>query len=103
MAALAWVLIPVAKAREWTGEHVDARRLAALGIQIDVPLGPYVSVAVVLGILATGVLLATVAVDEDYAERLADALLRQPAGAALGTAVPYLHMRKDTPHAPRLS
>ena len=99
MGALTWVLIPVATARDWTATSVDIHTLAALGVHIDVPLGPYITVSLVLGLLATAVLLASVAVDDDYAEQLADALLRQPARAALGAAVPYLHMRDAAPPA----
>jgi hypothetical protein len=97
MGALTWVLIPVATASEWTSAPIDIQQVTALGMQVDVPLGPYVTVSIVLGLLATAVLLASVAVDEDYADQLADALLRQPARAALGAAVPYLRMRDATP------
>jgi hypothetical protein len=99
---LTWILVPVATAREWTTAAIDVHTINALGVQIDVPLGPYVSVPLVLGLLATAVLLASVAVDDDYAEQLADALLRQPARAALGAAVAYLHMRdaRDPTDAP---
>lgn len=96
---LTWVLIPVATARDWTGEAVAIQRVAAMGIRVDVPLGPYVTVSILLGLLATAVLLASVAVDDDYADRLADALILQPARAALGPAVPYLRMREATPPA----
>ena len=97
MGALTWILIPIATARDWTAASVDIQKVGALGVYIDVPLGPYITVSLVLGLLATAVLLASVAVDDDYAEQLADALLRQPARAALGAAVPYLHMRDAAP------
>ena len=97
MGALAWALVPVANAQAWTGHDVDDARIELLGITAHVPLGPYVVVASLLGLLATAVMLASVAMSEDYARRLAEALLRQPAETALATVVPYLRMSKEKP------
>lgn len=77
MGALAWALVPIANVRTWTGGRVDWFVSAHSVQRAQVPLGPYVIVALLLGLLATSVLLASVAVDDDYARRLADAT--QPA------------------------
>jgi hypothetical protein len=97
MGLMCWVLIPIANAQDWTKTNVPVQHVVALGVSFDVPLGPYLMVAVLLGLLAAAVLLASVAVDEDYARRMAEALLQRPAGEAIATLVPYLRIRAAQP------
>ena len=90
---LAWILVPVRTASEWTGEVVPVEAVTLLGHTVSLPVGPYLLVAGLLGGSAAVVLLASAAVQEDLAERLAEAVMRHPVTDAVSLAAPYLLLR----------
>jgi hypothetical protein len=97
MGALAWAMIPIAVADDWAGSAIEVATVDVLWLDFDVPLGVYIVVSTLLGTLASAVLLASVAVDQEYANQLATALLEQPTTDAAMASGPYLAMRKQRP------
>jgi hypothetical protein len=90
---LEWTLVPTSAASSWIGEPASTRDFEFLGFAATVPVGVYLTVASLLGIAATGVLLASAAVDDGYADRMSDAVLRRPATEAAELSLAYMLSR----------
>lgn len=91
---LAWIVVPVQVAQDWTGSVVRMVTLETPAGEVHAPYGPFVAVALILGALATAVLLAFVLTDEGYAGGLTRALLREPVEAGMEFALPYAALRQ---------
>jgi hypothetical protein len=90
---LAWALIEKSVAAGWLNERVPVREIDAVIGDFAIPVGPYLLVSGLLGVIATAVLLAFVATEERYARELSTALLRQPLAEGLAVALPYQALR----------
>lgn len=86
---IAAAAIPRGVAADWSQEGVPVERIE-LGLDVTLPGGPYIAVALMLGIAATAIFLALVLTDDRYADALSDALLHEPAHESLMLGLPYL-------------
>jgi hypothetical protein len=86
---LAWILLPTVTVSRWSDETVEVRHIDLALISFDVPLSPYLKVAALLGAVATTIMLASAAIERDYARQLAEALLRHSALDGLLLVLPY--------------
>jgi hypothetical protein len=100
MALLAWTLIPLRTASAWSREPIATLHVDVLVGSFALPVGPYVTVAVLLGTLSTAVFLASVVVDADYADRFSSALLSEPASRGLALTGMYLALVKRSARPP---
>ncbi len=95
---LAWVVISGATAARWVSAAVPFYGVPLLGF--DVPAGPYIEVAGLMGILATAIFFAFVITDEEkYVTTLSDLLIHAPLKEAAAFALPYARVR-ETEGAP---
>ena len=91
---VAAVAVPRSVASSWSGERISTTRVDLLW-EVVFPCGPYVEVALFLGVAATAIFLALVLTDERYSVALTDALLHEPAYRSLAVGVPYLALMAD--------
>jgi hypothetical protein len=87
---LAWAAIPIATSAGWVGHPITTETVGLAGVDVVVPIGPYVSVAVLLALVATAAFLAFALTEDRYSTALSDLVLRQPAEACLRLSVPYV-------------
>lgn len=90
---LAWTLIPGEVSAEWLGSPVDGASIDLLVAHLTAPLGAYVVVAALLGLIATSVLLGFVITEERYAGDVTGAVLYEPVHGAATVGLPYVAIR----------
>lgn len=84
-----WLLVPASSVEGWIAVAVPHYSGNVIGIDFNAPLGVYLKIAGLLGILATAVLMASVAVDESHADRFAAAVLEKRVTEALPFVVAH--------------
>jgi hypothetical protein len=89
--ALAWAVVTVGTAARWTGEAIPSQEVSVLGLGAHLPGGPYLKVALLLGIVATAIFLAFVLTEDRYSTALAEALVEEPVEHCLALAVPFAY------------
>lgn len=94
---LAWTLVPIEASTKWVEGTVPTVTASFAGASVDLPTGPYLGVATLLGIVATAVLLAFVVTEDNYEAELSDALLSDPLDEHVLVAVPYVALYVDSP------
>jgi len=94
---LAIVLVSTDVAKRWMGQAPPTERIGLPTGAFELPAGPYLSVALVLGVLATAVLLAFVLTEDRYGEGLARVLLKEPLEAGMPVALLYRALRDEVP------
>lgn len=87
--ALLAATVPSDLAAEWSQTSVPVHEVALLGLSVDLPGGPYVAIAVLLGIFATAIFLAFAVTEEAVATALTGTLLREPLDRFLLLAIPF--------------
>jgi hypothetical protein len=95
--SLSVLLIDSSRVDAWTNSTTDvySLRLSLLGhhFALDLPLGPYGSVAVLLGIVATAVFGASALTQDEFYKAISQALLRTPIRNCLLIGIPYLQVK----------
>lgn len=81
-------------AERWSASTPPSTELHPLGISVTLHGGPYLTLAVLLGLVASATFLAFVLVEERFAAALTGALLRDPGERFLLLALPYLALRE---------
>jgi hypothetical protein len=94
---LTWALVAVDVAEVWLDRSIPIETVAFPGMAVDVPTGPYVTIAALVGVIATAVLLAYVVTEESYSRELSAALLEDPIEDGLSVALPYQALREREP------
>lgn len=94
---LAWTLVPVSVSGDWLSTPVETTSVDLLLIDFSAPLGPYVAVAVLMGIVAAAVLIGFVITEERYAGDVSAAVLYAPVRDGLVAALPYAVMTEEEP------
>lgn len=100
---LAWGAVPASLAAEWSGRAVPRAELALLGVDVSLPLGPYLTVAALLAIVATAGFLAFALTEDRHSAALSEALLSRPAERVLLLALPYIALNEPKKRARRPS
>jgi hypothetical protein len=86
-------------AQTWSGVPAETIR-SDLIVTIDLPVGPYLSIAVFLGVVATAIFMTLVLTDDRYSLALSEALLRNPVEVSLALGVPYLALKESADRPP---
>jgi hypothetical protein len=96
MYALAWVTLDVGVVGGWLAppntpdpSPAPTHTLSVLGLVITFPVGPYLIVAAVLGLVATAIFLGSALTQEEYRAVLADNLIVGRVEECLRLALPY--------------
>jgi len=97
---LAWILVPIGVSAEWLGEPANTATISLLGGKLDVPLGGYLSVAALLGIIATAVVLAFATTEDRYAGDVTEAVLYAPLRDGMTIALPYQALKDASADVP---
>jgi len=98
--ALAWILVPVGVSSDWIGGVAHTTTVDLLAFALQAPLGAYVSLSVLLGVVATAVLLGLGTTEERYAGDFTAAVLYTPMRDGLIIALPYERLAADDPVVP---
>ncbi len=92
MYVVAWTVIHGSTAERWLGDPVPYTHVIVLG---DLPTGPYVQVALLMGVLATAIFYAFVLTDEEkYVGTLSDLVIHAPLRRGVLLAMPYAWIRE---------
>ena len=91
---LASASIPASLAAEWSGRAVPRADVAVLGLEIPLPLGPYLTLAALLAIVATVGFLAFALTEDRYSAALSEGLVSRPAERVLLLALPYADLNE---------
>ncbi|ADB53595.1 hypothetical protein Cwoe_5187 [Conexibacter woesei DSM 14684] len=97
---LAWILVPIGVSAEWLGEPASTTTISLLNGEFAVPLGGYVSVAGLLGIVATAVMLAFATTEDRYAGDVTTAVLYAPLRDGMTIALPYQALKDSSADVP---
>lgn len=90
--ALLAVTVPRTVASEWSRSDVQRLDICLLGVDLALPGGPYVAMALLLGVFATAIFLAFALTEERIAAAMTEALLRQPLDRFLVLALPFVSL-----------
>lgn len=82
------VTVPASTAAAWSRSSIDSWPVGSLGVELSG--GPYITIAVVLGVFATAIFLAFALTEERFSSALTSALLREPIDRFLVLAVPFV-------------
>jgi hypothetical protein len=85
---LAWAAVPASLATEWSGRGVPRADVVVLGLETVLLLGPYLTLAALLAIVATVGFLAFALMEDRYSAALFEALVSRPAERVLLLALP---------------
>jgi len=91
---LAWAAVPASLAAEWSGRGVPRAHVALLGLEVALPLGPYLTLAALLAIVATVGFLAFALTEDRHSAALSEALVSRPAERVLLLALPYVDLNE---------
>jgi hypothetical protein len=91
---LAWATVPVDVSSRWISHPVDMAHVELIGWSIAMPVGPYISLAVLMSIVATAAFLAFSLAEDRYATTLSGVLVRRQAELWLMLAVPFRRIYK---------
>ena len=84
---LAWTMVSGVTASGWLGKAIPYKTMPLIG---SVPVGPYIQVSVLMGILATAIFFAFVITDEErYVATLSDLVIYGPLRRGVSFALPY--------------
>ena len=105
VAAALWVFIyataalavDVDVAKTWTVRDVD--HLVVAPIRVDVPMGPYILMAVFLSVAATMIFLVLSLTRQEHSNSLAENLLRRPIRECLLLEIPFEHLNRVDPQS----
>ncbi len=86
---LAWAAIPISTSTKWIGHPVDTTTLGLADWQISIPTTPYISVAMLLAVVAGAAFAAFALTEERYSNALSDVLIYAPAKRCVTLGVPY--------------
>jgi hypothetical protein len=86
---LAWAAIPLATSSRWVGHPIETQTVSFAGLSAAVPGFPYISVALLLAIVAAAAFIAFALTEDRYSTALSEVLVAKPAGHCLELAVPY--------------
>jgi hypothetical protein len=92
---LAVAAMPVSLAERWSGHDVALWQFSSLGLDVCLPLGPYLLVSGLLATVACVGFLGFVLTEDQYSESLWQAVLHRTAEDCLMLAVPYLALRGE--------
>jgi hypothetical protein len=90
--ALCLAVVPLEIAADWSEATVSSHVVSAFGVQLTFHSGPYVALAVLLGLAATATFLSFALVEDRFATAMTDALLRDPTDRFLVLALPYVSL-----------
>lgn len=76
---LAWAAIPASTSARWIGHPVGMTEVSFAGTSFEMPIEPYVSVAVLLAVVATAALVAFALTEDQYSDALGEVLVSRPA------------------------
>jgi hypothetical protein len=76
---LAWAAIPTSTSARWIGHSVEMTEVELASLAFEIPVAPYVSVAVLLSVVATAALIAFALTEDQYSDALSKVLISQPA------------------------
>jgi hypothetical protein len=94
-------VVPLRIAIAWSQASTPSTHLSILGVSWTLGGGPYVHLAVLLGLAATATFLSFALVEERFARELTDALLRDPTDRFLALALPYISLSEKAIEAGR--
>jgi hypothetical protein len=97
---LAWILVPIGVSAEWLGEPASTTTISLFNGEFAVPLGGYLSVAGLLGIVATAVVLAFATTEDRYAGDVTKAVLYAPLRDGMTIALPYQAVKDSSADDP---
>jgi hypothetical protein len=86
---LAWAAIPLSTSSGWVGHPIETETIEFAGLHAAVPTFPYISVALLLAIVAAAAFIAFALTEDRYSTALSDVLVGKPARRCLTLAVPY--------------
>lgn len=86
---LAWAAIPIATAEGWTHNPVSSAQIDFAGITATLPTFPYITVALLLAVVASAALIAFAITEDRYSTAFNEVLVSRPAQECLALAAPY--------------
>jgi MFS family permease len=86
---LAWAAIPLSTSSVWVGHPIATETIRFAGLEAAVPTFPYISVALVLAIVAAAAFIAFALTEDRYSTALSEVLVGRPAERCLTLALPY--------------
>lgn len=89
---LAVAAIPIDTAERWAMEEIPQEPVSVLGLDIALPVGPYLQVPALLAIVGTAAFLAFVLTEDRYSTALYESLVHRPAYECLMLTAALLHL-----------
>jgi hypothetical protein len=93
---LAWAAIPASTSSRWIGHDVDMTSIEFAGWAFALPTTQYISVAILLSIVAAAAFIAFALTEDRYSSALSDVLVRKPASRCGLLGLPYHELYGDS-------
>ncbi|TDD63549.1 hypothetical protein [Actinomadura rubrisoli] len=93
---LAWAALPISLAMEWSKHAVPVETFDLVGVNVSLPLGPYLLVATLFACVACVGFLSFVLTEEHYYEPLWANVVEQPAEEYVLLALAYIDLADNT-------
>jgi hypothetical protein len=93
--SLAWAAMPPSLAAEWSKMEIRFQEVDIFGGVIELPLGPYLVVSILLAAIACVGFLGFATTEDRYSEALWNAVAIRPARELFILGIPYLALREQ--------
>jgi hypothetical protein len=92
--SLSWAAIPTETSTRWIGREVSTETVGLPGWDFALPTFPYLSVSLLLAIVATAAVVAFALTEDRYSSAISEVLVRGPADRCVSIGAPYWMLKK---------